>query len=109
MPAQEEIAVDPRIGEEGALAGGGDPEQRPGAAEPIGITEGGLGYFKPGDGKELGGVFEIHASITFAYVFDNEARLGLTYSHISNADTQDKNPALDSILITYAFPIGPIL
>ena len=70
--------------------------------------EGGIGYFKPGDGKDLGGVFEIHGSLTFAYVFDNKARLGVTFSHISNADTHDKNPALDSVLLTYAFPIGPV-
>lgn len=70
--------------------------------------EGGIGYFKPGDGKDLGGVFEIHGSLTFAYVFDNETRLGVTFSHISNANTHSKNPALDSVLLTYAFPIGPV-
>lgn len=70
--------------------------------------EGGIGYFRPGDGKTLGGVFEIHGSLNLSYVFDNEARLGITFSHISNADTHKKNPALDSVLLSYSFPLGPV-
>ena len=71
-------------------------------------TEGGLGAFTPGDGKDLGGTFEIHGALTFAYIFDNEARLGVTYSHISNGGVYASSPALDSILLNYAFPIDPI-
>ena len=70
--------------------------------------EGGLGAFTPGDGKDLGGTFEIHGSLSIAYVFDNEARLGVTYSHISNGGVYASSPALDSLLLTYAFPIGPV-
>ena len=68
----------------------------------------GFGAFTRGDGKDLGGVFEIHGSLSIAYAFDNEARLGVTYSHISNAGVNASNPALDSVLLTYAFPIGPV-
>ena len=68
----------------------------------------GVGAFAPGDGKDLGGAFEIHASLTAAYVFGNQARLGVTLSHISNAGTHDSNPAVESLLLTYAFPIGPL-
>ena len=70
--------------------------------------EGGLGAFTPGDGKDLGGTFEIHGSLSIAYVFDNQARLGVTYSHISNGGVYDSSPALDSLLLNYAFPIGPL-
>ena len=70
--------------------------------------EGGLGAFTPGDGKDLGGTFEIHGSLSMVYVFDNEARLGVTYSHISNGSVYASSPALDSVLLTYAFPIGPV-
>ena len=68
----------------------------------------GLGAFTPGDGKDLGGTFEFHGSLSMVYVFDNEARVGVTYSHISNAGVHASNPALDSVLLTYAFPIGPV-
>ena len=70
--------------------------------------EGGLGAFTPGDGKDLGGTFEIHGALTFAYIFDNEAQLGVTYSHISNGGVYASSPALDSILLNYAFPIDPV-
>ena len=71
-------------------------------------AEGGLGAFTPGDGKDLGGTFEIHGSLSMVYVFVNEARLGVTFSHISNAGIHASNPALESVLLTYAFPIGPV-
>ena len=70
--------------------------------------EGGLGAFKPGDAKDLGGVFEIHAALGFAYVFDNEARLGVTATHISNTGVHNSNPGLDSLLLSYSIPIGPL-
>lgn len=70
--------------------------------------EGGLGAFTPGDGKDLGGTFEIHGALSIAYVFDNQARLGVTYSHISNGGVYASSPALDSLLLNYAFPIGPL-
>ena len=69
--------------------------------------EGGMGAFTEGDGKDLGGTFEIHGSLSIAYIFDNQARLGVTYSHISNGGVYASSPALDSILLHYAFPIGP--
>ena len=68
----------------------------------------GLGAFKPGDAKDLGGVFEIHAALGVAYVFDNEARLGVTATHISNTGVHDSNPGLDSLLLSYSIPIGPL-
>jgi hypothetical protein len=70
--------------------------------------EGGMGAFTRGAGKDLGGTFEIHGSLTVAYIFANEARLGVTFSHISNGGVYDSSPALDSILLNYSFPIGPI-
>ena len=68
----------------------------------------GLGAFTPGNGKDLGGTFEIHDSLSMVYVFDNEARFSVTYSHISNAGVHASNPAVESVLLTYAFPIGPV-
>ena len=69
--------------------------------------EGGGGGFVPGNAKDLGGLFQFHAAITFAYVFDNEARVGITLTHISNFSIHGSNPGLDSGLISYAMPVGP--
>ena len=71
-------------------------------------AEGGIGAFREGDGKDLGGVFETHSALTFAYEFDNKARLGVTITHISNGGLNDSNPGLDSLLLSYSFPIEPI-
>ena len=70
--------------------------------------EGGLGVFREGDAKDLGGVLEIHSALTIAYIFDNGARLGITGAHISNAGNHGSNPGLESLLLSYAVPIGPL-
>ena len=70
--------------------------------------EGGGGGFVAGNAKDLGGVYQFHAAITFAYVFENEARVGVTLTHISNASIHDSNPGLDSGMFSYAMPIGPL-
>ena len=70
-------------------------------------SEGGGGSFVQGDAKDLGGVFQFHAAITFAYVFDNEARVGITLSHISNAAIHSSNPGVDSGLFSYSTAVGP--
>ncbi len=69
--------------------------------------EGG-GGFVAGNSKDLGGVYQFHAAITFAYVFENEARVGITLTHISNFSIHDSNPGLDSGLFSYSMPIDPL-
>ena len=56
--------------------------------------EGGVGGFVQGNAKDLGGLFQYHAAITFAYVFENQARVGITLTHISNASIHGSNPGL---------------
>ncbi len=70
--------------------------------------EGGIGAFDEGDGKDLGGTFEVHSALTLAYEFDNKARLGITFTHISNGGINGSNPGLDSLLLSYSIPIDPI-
>ncbi len=71
-------------------------------------TAGAIGAFSKGQAKDLGSVFEFHAGLTLAYVFENRARLGVTLTHISNAGLfYRSNPGVDSALLTYAIPIGP--
>ncbi len=66
----------------------------------------GMGGYRRGDSKHLGGTFNFHIGFDMAYRFDDGARLGVKFSHISNAFTQDINPGAESFLLTYSMPLG---
>jgi hypothetical protein len=40
-----------------------------------------------------------------SYQFDNQARLGLQFAHISNAGLSSHNPGENELLLSYAFPL----
>lgn len=63
-----------------------------------------IGGYRPGNGKDLGGVFQFRQSIAFAYQFDGGSRLGVQIAHVSNASIQDRNPGQDDVFLTYAVP-----
>lgn len=62
-------------------------------------------YFK-GDGRNLGHVAEFRSGLEVAYRFDNEARIGLLFYHISNAGLEDTRPGTEILSLTYSVPIG---
>ena len=66
----------------------------------------GLGGYRRGEGKRLGGTFEFHLGLDFAYRFDDGTRLGVRVTHISNAYAHDINPGEESALVTYTIPVG---
>jgi len=68
----------------------------------------GFGAYANGDGKDLGGTLEFRSQIELAYRFDDRSRLGLAFSHISNADTGDDNPGTEILNVYYAIPIDSI-
>jgi len=55
--------------------------------------------------RELGGPIEFKSGGEFAYRFDNDARLGLLFDHISNAGIYKKNPGVESALLVYSIPL----
>ena len=57
-----------------------------------------------GDGPDLGGVLQFRASLGAGYTFDNGGAVTVSYDHRSNADTQDINPGLEVLSISYAIP-----
>jgi lipid A 3-O-deacylase len=65
-----------------------------------------VGYWEKGGGKDLGGHIEFKTGGEFAYRFDNDARLGLLFDHISNAGIYRKNPGVESLLLVYSIPLG---
>ncbi len=63
------------------------------------------GYYHEGSGKDLGSAFEIRSQLEVAYRFDDRSRLGMAFSHISNAGVGDTNPGAESVTLYYSFPL----
>jgi lipid A 3-O-deacylase len=68
------------------------------------VLEGGPGYYRQGSSTlNLGGKFEFHLAIATSYTITDSGRLGVGIYHISNANFHDKNPGVNSILVSYTF------
>ena len=65
----------------------------------------GAGYYEKGDGKDLGHEIEFRSQIEIAYRFDDRSRLGLAFSHISNASIGDENPGVEVLNVYYSLPL----
>ncbi|MDA1099756.1 MAG: acyloxyacyl hydrolase [Proteobacteria bacterium] len=63
------------------------------------------GIYGEGDGKDLGHGLEFRSQLEVAYRFNDRSRLGLSFSHMSNASIGDKNPGSESLMLTYAVPV----
>ena len=66
----------------------------------------GPGLWRQGGSKDLGGTFEFHTALDFAYTFEGGSRLGMKLSHISSAHINRKNPGSESLTLTYTLPVG---
>ncbi len=66
----------------------------------------GIGYYDNGSGKNLGNEIEFRTSLEISYEFKNNNRLGLSLSHISNANIGDKNPGAEIISLVYQIPFN---
>ncbi len=64
----------------------------------------GAGYFDEGSGKKLGHNIEFRTSLEVSYELENNNRIGLSISHISNANIGDKNPGAEIISLSYQIP-----
>ena len=64
------------------------------------------GLYEDGDGKDLGHIVEFRSSIELAWRFDNRARLGLSFYHLSNASLDDNNPGTEVLSLNYSIPLG---
>ena len=63
------------------------------------------GLYLQGHGKRLGYPLEFRTSMELAYKFDNKARLGLQFYHLSNASIGKTNPGTESLLLFYSIPL----
>jgi lipid A 3-O-deacylase len=63
-----------------------------------------VGWYHRGNGKVLGSPVEFKTGAEFAYRFDNAARLGVAFDHISNAGLTRTNPGTEQILLMLSWP-----
>ena len=65
-----------------------------------------VGYYSHNSGKNLGGPYEFRSSVELNYQMVNKHRIGLAFSHTSNAGIYSKNPGAEDLLLTYGVPFS---
>ena len=64
----------------------------------------GAGIYNDGSGKKLGNDIQFRSSIEVSYELKNKNRIGISLSHISNANLGDKNPGVEILSLSYHIP-----
>ncbi len=68
-----------------------------------------VGAFARGNGKNLGGTLEFRTTAEGGWQFDTGMRLGLLFSHTSNANIYNRNPGTEALLVSLQVPLGALL
>ena len=61
----------------------------------------GAGIYDDGSGKKLGNDIQFRTSLEITYELKNKNRIGVSFSHISNANLGDKNPGVEILSFSY--------
>ena len=64
----------------------------------------GAGIYDDGSGKKLGNDLQFRTSFELSYELKNQNRIGISFSHISNANLGDKNPGVEILSFSYHVP-----
>ena len=64
-----------------------------------------VALYSAGDGKDLGGPVEFRSALDIAYEWPDRRRLALCIYHLSNAGIYDRNPGMNSVILTYSLPL----
>ena len=64
-----------------------------------------LTAYVEGDGKDLGGPLEFRSSLELGYRWPSRKRLAAAITHLSNAGIYDRNPGMNSLILTYSVPL----
>jgi len=64
----------------------------------------GVGLYDDGSGKKLGNDIQFRTSLEVSYELNNNNRIGISFSHISNANLGDKNPGVEILSFSYHIP-----
>ena len=80
------------------------------ALRPVMITPSfGVGLYGRGEGRDLGFPVEFRSQLELGYRFENQMRVSVAYSHISNANLSETNPGVDIISAYLHFPVDMIV
>ena len=60
------------------------------------------GYYNSGEGKNLGSPLEFRSQFKVSFDILEDAKVGFSYSHISNNDWGDINPGVDNKKISFS-------
>ncbi len=67
----------------------------------------GVGLYTQGSNdKDLGGPIQFRTQLEGGYEFNSGHRLGVTFSHYSNAGLDDDNPGTEVLGLNYSIPIN---
>ena len=64
----------------------------------------GAGIYNDGSGKKLGNDLQFRTSFELSFELKNKNRIGISFSHISNANLGDKNPGVEILSLSYHIP-----
>ena len=64
----------------------------------------GAGIYNDGSGKKLGNDLQFRTAFELSYELKNNNRIGVSFSHISNANLGDKNPGVEILSFSYHVP-----
>ena len=64
----------------------------------------GAGFYDDGSGKKLGNALQFRTSFELSYELKNKNRIGISFSHISNANLGNKNPGVEILSFSYHIP-----
>ena len=64
-----------------------------------------VSLYHQGDGKDLGGPLEFRSALEIAHQWPSRRRLALAIYHLSNAGIYSHNPGMNSLILTYSFPL----
>lgn len=66
------------------------------------------GLYEKGGGKDLGHPVEFRTQLEVGYAFENEMRLTLALSHLSNAGLDEENPGVNTIGAYLHMPVASL-
>jgi len=77
---------------------------------PVVITPSfGVGLYDRVEGRDLGYPVEFRSQLEVGYRFENEMRVSVAYSHISNGNLSEYNPGVDMISAYLHVPVNLLM
>ena len=64
------------------------------------------GYYRKGNGKDLGYSLEFRSQIELGYTLAGGSRVTIAFSHLSNGSLGSRNPGEESLTIGFELPLA---